>query len=231
MDGDRAGPRQDRPVANLNLSRYEYAARAVMAKAAPPAAFVIDVGAHDDRMRKAIEAAGYRWHGFDLRPAHPDVAVWDLIEPCPLGGGRAAIVLLLDVIEHLVNPGIALRHIRDATAPGGELILTAPNPRWSWSRLHALRHGNPACFTQADLDFNGHVFTPWPHILFRMLADAGWDVIEFVTLDGWTQWPGRPFGLRYPLRLGYTALKKAIEWFDASACGMSLGLRALARPA
>lgn len=219
----------DRPLANLSLDRYEYAARAVSAKAVPSeTAAVFDIGAHDNRMRAAIEGAGYRWQGFDLRPAHPDVAVWDLAEPCPLRCRPAAIVLLLDVIEHLANPGIALRHIRQVTEPGGELVLTAPNPRWSRSRIHALLYGNPACFTQADLDINGHVFTPWPHILFRLLGDAGWDVVEFATLDGPTTWPGPPFSPRYPLRLAHAAVNKAIEWFDASACGMSFGLRARA---
>ena len=219
----------DRPTANLSLDRYAYAAQAVSEKAARPGSCtVFDIGAHDGRMKEVVEACGYRWCGFDLRPEHPDVVAWDLTEPCPLTDRKANVVMLLDVIEHLVNPGIGLRNVRAVTQPGGALILTAPNPRWSRSRIHALLHGNPACFTQSDLDLNGHVFTPWPHILVKILADTGWEVVEFVTLDGRTTWPDRPLSPRYPLRLAHAAANKAIEWFDASACGMSFGLRALA---
>ena len=107
--------------------------------------------------------------------------------------------------------------------------MTMPNPRWSRSRIHALIYGNPACFTQSDLDINGHVFTPWPHILMRMLSDTGFDVQDYVTLDGKTGWPGRPISLRYPLRVFHALCNMLIERLDATACGMSYGLVARLR--
>jgi len=175
-------------------------------------------------MKEPIERAGCSWHGFDLVPTSIEVLAWNLANPCPVQTPRPGVVLLLDVIEHLVNPGLALTHIAQLLPPGGRLVMTMPNPRWSRSRLHALLYGNPACFTQSDLDLNGHVFTPWPHIMIRMLHDAGFEVEEYVTLDGRYGLPGRPFSLRYPIRLAHALVLMLLERLDPSACGMSYGL-------
>lgn len=218
------------PIANLSASRYEYAVKTVQRlKSSHSSDIVFDIGAGDGRLRTQIETAGGRWYGFDVEPSSPEIREWDLMAPCPLREQEAAIVLLLDVIEHLANPAIALSHIFEVLRPNGRLVLTAPNPRWSRSRIHALLHGTPACFTQSDLDLNGHVFTPWPHILIKMLHDAQFDLDEYVTLDGKTCWPGRPMSLRYPLRCAHSAINMLIEWLDPSACGMSYGLIASAR--
>ncbi len=219
-----------RPTANLLASRYEWALQSVQRLCLSRQSKVIfDVGAGDGRMKVPIEAVGCSWYGFDLVPSSSIISTWNLVDPCPVKVTRPDIVLLLDVIEHLVNPGLALVNIADILQPGGILILTVPNPRWSRSRIHALLHGNPACFTQSDLDLNGHVFTPWPHILMRMLCDTGFEVEDYVTLDGKTDWPGRPISVRYPLRLLHALGNMLIEQLDASACGMSYGLVARVR--
>jgi SAM-dependent methyltransferase len=139
------------------------------------------------------------------------------------------LVLLLDVIEHLVNPGLALANIAQVLPPNGQLVITTPNPRWSRSRLWALLHGTLSCFTQQDLDSNGHVFPVWPHILEKMLHDSGFEIVEYVTLDGRTAWPRGPFSVRYPLRCLVTLAMMAIEKSDRSACGMSYGIVARLR--
>ena len=99
-----------------------------------------------------------------------------------------------------------------------------PNPRWSRSRLFSVWSGTPTCFTQDDLDLNHHVFVPWQHVLERLLRDAGFQVAQYATLDGRTTWPGRPFNVRYPLRLALALAMQAIERRDPSACGLSYGL-------
>jgi SAM-dependent methyltransferase len=218
------------PSANLAISRYQFASQTIQRlRAKIPSELCFDIGAGDGRMKEPIEAAGMSWWGFDLAPRSPGITAWDLSAPCPLPGARAGVVMLLDVIEHLVNPGIALRHIAETLEPDGWLIMTMPNPRWSRSRIHALLYGSPACFTQSDLDFNGHVFTPWPHILIRMLHDAGLHGEGHVTLDGRTAWPGRPLSIRYPLRCAHAVANMLIERVDPSACGMSYGLVARMR--
>lgn len=177
-------------------------------------------------MKAPVESAGGLWYGFDSVPSSPMITEWDLTTPCPIPESAANIVLLLDVIEHCLNPGLALAHIAEVMQPNGRLVLTVPNPRWSRSRIHALLYGVPTCFTQSDLDLNGHVFTPWPHILMRMLCDAGFELEDYVTLDGKTSFPGRPVSFRYPIRLVHALFNMSIERLDTSACGMSYGLLA-----
>jgi 2-polyprenyl-3-methyl-5-hydroxy-6-metoxy-1,4-benzoquinol methylase len=207
-------------AANLPLSRYEYAEQVARRMSG---ATVFDVGAGDGIMRQRIERAGCRWLGFDLL-ARNGVGAWDLHSPCPVVGMSADTVLLLDVIEHLIDPGLALDHITGALLRGGSLLITTPNPRWSRSRLWALRSGYLACFTQSDLDSNGHVFPVWPHVLERMLADRGFEIIEYVTLDGQAKWPKAPYTLRYLYRCAVAAAMMVIERADPTACGMSYGV-------
>src|SRR4029077_11815902 len=128
------------------------------------------------------------------------------------------------VIEHLANPDIALDHIAATMTPGATLLITTPNPRWSRSRLWALHSRYPACFTQRDLDLNGHVFPVWPHVLERMLTERGFEIAEYVTLDGATIWPGAPYSLRYPLRCAVAVMMMFLERRDPTACGMSYGV-------
>ena len=138
-------------------------------------------------------------------------------------------MFLLDVIEHLVNPGLALRHISDAMEQAGVLILTMPNPRWSGSRMHYLFRGTLSGFTQQDLDENHHVFTPWPHVLQKFLRDAGLEIEAYVTLDGVARPFARPGKLFVPARYVLNLLQMGIERFDRSACGMSYALIARKR--
>lgn len=213
------------PSENLVESRYEYAVRSIFRlRSRLPARLVLDIGAGAGVMQQKIEAMDCEWKGFDVAPAVPHVERWNLEQTSPVPSSVAGAILLLDVLEHLENPGFALAAAHEALRTGGFLVITAPNPRWSWSRIHALRSGVPACFTELDLELNGHVFTPWPHILMKMLSNAGFETEEYVTLDGKTGWPGRPVSLRYPLRLLHAALNAAIEKFDRSACGMTFGL-------
>ena len=210
--------------ANLRASRYEFAAEMLRRlQGCSPSNIVFDIGTGTASLRETVEAEGWRWQGFDVSPVSAQITKWDLSSPCP-AVEKADIGLLLDVLEHCRNPGLALGNIAATLRPAGWLVMTMPNPCWSRSRIHALLHGVPTCFTQSDLDHNGHVFTPWPHIVARLLADAGFDVVQYVTLDGWTVWPGRPISPRYPLRLLQAAANMLIERLDASACGMSYGL-------
>jgi len=178
-------------------------------------------------MRKRVEALGLGWSGFDALPATPEITRWNLDDPLPQEPPVPGAILLLDVIEHLGNPAAALSRIRDVLRPGGVLIVTTPNPRWSRSRIHALISGVPACFTQADLDLNSHVFVAWPHILEKMLRDVGFKIDEYVTLDGRTRWPGPPITPRYPSRCIHALANMIIERVDPTACGMSYGIVAI----
>jgi SAM-dependent methyltransferase len=215
---------------NLSASRYEYALDvAKRLHRCPASAVVFDIGAGEGVMKPPLEASSHQWYGFDVEPRGETTRRWDLRYACPERKVTPNLVLLLDVIEHLVNPGLALDNIAQVLPPNGRLVITTPNPRWSRSRLWALLHGTLACFTQQDLDLNGHVFPVWPHVLEKMLRDSGFEIVEYVTLDGRAAWPRGPFSLRYPLRCLVALAMIAIEKTDRSACGMSYGVVAQLR--
>jgi 2-polyprenyl-3-methyl-5-hydroxy-6-metoxy-1,4-benzoquinol methylase len=220
-----------RPRRNLASTRYEWALATLEELGGSLATrTVLDVGAGDGRMR-TISELGLEWRGYDLAPADAETARWDLADPFPeMATVEASVALLLDVIEHCCNPGTALKNVSAALKPGAFLLLTTPNMRNSRSRVGALRTGFPLCFTQGDLDTNHHVFPAWPHVLCRMLDDADFEIVECVTLDGWTSWPRRPLSLSYPLRCVQAVLTWTIERFDRSACGMSYGVLARRLP-
>jgi len=220
-----AQPKPQQPSQNLSVDRYDYAADFVETFAASnPGAVVFDIGAGKCPLKEPVETAGLTWLGFDLHPSTDQVRAWDLSEPCPETERKADLVLMLDVIEHLLNPGIGLQNVSNVLKPGGTLVLTMPNPRWSRSRTHHLLTGNLATFTQHDLDWNHHVFPPFPHVLKKLLKDADLEVRDYITLDGKTQWPDLRLSLSYLPLCVEAAGRKFIESRDKSACGMTYSL-------
>jgi hypothetical protein len=210
---------------NSVLSRYDWApAQLRMLLPQTQVKTVADIGAGNGRLRQDVSDGGGDWHGYDLIPVTENVSKWNIEQPAGPTFPRPSLVLMLDVLEHLCNPWEALKNISEFLLPGGHLILTTPNPLWSRSRMSALINGTPCCFTKSDLDLNHHVFTPWPHVVERLLSDCGLAVISYDTLDGVTQWPRGPVNLRYPVRLAFALANKWIESRDPTACGMSYGI-------
>ena len=220
-----ASTKRLRPQANLSESRYEWSGTFVKKFACShSSAVVFDVGAGDCPLREPVENAGLEWIGFDLHPTSDQVYAWDLSESCPVQDKKANLILMLDVIEHLVNPGIALRNISNVLHPDGVILLSMPNPRWSRSRTFHLITGDLSCFTPHDLYWNHHVFPPWPHVLSKLLKDAGFTIEEYFTLDGKTSWPSPSLSLTFlPLCLEAAGCKLLERW-DPSACGLSYAL-------
>lgn len=208
------------PDETLAENRYQFVERFI---AANPArvndAIIFDIGAGAFPMRQAIKDAGYALRGFDLAPQSTEIEQWDITQPFQ-SDGRADIILLMDVIEHVFNPGAALANIRAVLKPGGILIMTMPNPRWSRARTMHLFTGYIAAFTQHDLETNHHVFATWPHIVMKMCTDAGLSVQSYVTLD---KFEGRTPGAS-PIRWIEAAVRKLVEARDRSACGMHYAL-------
>lgn len=207
-------------AANLATDRYQFAIDQVgQLPAVGEKRVLFDIGAGDARLRQCA-TLNWEWKGFD-RQGWGDVEGWDLIDPCPLSDVRADAVLLLDVIEHLPNPGLALRNIANAMKEGGSLILTTPNPRWSGSRLSMFARGTLGGFSERDLEENYHVFPVWPHVLERFLGEAGFTVKLYVTLDGYATMFDTKGKRRRPVRYLANAIQVVIEAMDHSACGMS----------
>jgi len=217
--------------ANLSENRYQWVEKLLPAYLKQsPSTLVADIGSGTGVMRFVIEKSGGSWQGFDLEPQLKEITAWDLDYPVPQEiEQKAGVTLLMDVVEHLNNPWMAFKHISEHMLPGGYIFLTTPNPKWSRSRWFQLMKGDLLCFQPLDLELNHHVFTPWPHILERLLMDNDFVPELYVTLDGKTETPSGPFNLRYPIRWGFSVMNKWIEGRDPSACGMSLGIIARKR--
>ena len=87
----------------------------------------------------------------------------------PLATASAAVVCLLDVVEHLPDPVGALREARRVLTPDGVLVVTVPAHPWLWSAAdvqlgHQLRYTRRALHRQVQLaelepTWMGHVFS------------------------------------------------------------------------
>jgi 2-polyprenyl-3-methyl-5-hydroxy-6-metoxy-1,4-benzoquinol methylase len=81
-----------------------------------------------------------------------------------------SLVLMLDVLEHLDNPGEALRHAYSLLAPGGALLLTVPAFQLLWTNHDVL---------------NQHRVRYRRGTLRPLLEQAGFAVLEE---RYWSQW-------------------------------------------
>lgn len=212
---------------NLSLDRYQWAGLKVkeILDAKPNPSFsIFDVGSRDNILKEYLADQPLSYKGFDLEPL-TDAEKWDIETPFPYSYRRTQVVTLLEVIEHLKNPGICLKNVSDIIEPGGYLILTTPNPKWSNSRLNLLFSGELNCFTRSDLELNHHVFIPWTHILEKFIHDAGFEITEYVTLDGRTIiFDKTLFKGNVLKKLFARTVKKLIEFRDPSSRGMSYGI-------
>jgi SAM-dependent methyltransferase len=214
------------PEAGLVVNRYAFVRDYLASNPAPSDGGVLyDIGAGALPMKTAVEEAGYEWFGFDLQPKSAGVTQWDIDTPLE-GERRADLVLLMDVIEHTFNPGMAMKHIHKVLSPGGTVIVTMPNPKWSRARTLHFFTGFIAAFTQADLDLNHHVFATWPHIVHRLVLDAGFVIEKYVTLD-LNEGARTSFA---PIHAIERLVRNAMEATDPSSRGMSYAFILKASP-
>jgi 2-polyprenyl-3-methyl-5-hydroxy-6-metoxy-1,4-benzoquinol methylase len=55
-------------------------------------------------------------------------------------GKQYSLILMLDVLEHLENPIVAMKHALDLLAPEGRMILTVPAFMSLWTNHDVLNH-------------------------------------------------------------------------------------------
>lgn len=206
---------------NLSLNRYQWAS-SIINNIKEPSLKVFDIGARDGVIFNMIERE-ISYTAFDLAPKNSQIIQWDLTMEPPVGIGKSDYILLLDVVEHLNNPWICIKNLAGVLEVGGKMILTTPNPFHSEARFTLFSQGWMPCFGQSDLDLNHHVFTPWPHIVEKLLADNGLVIEEFLTLDGKTIIFDKNLA-KNPFRI----FKRLIKWYmekqNKMAGGMSYGL-------
>jgi len=95
---------------------------------------VLDFGSHRGVLTQHCEPDDYLGVEIDAesiaaaREAHPDYTfVTELPE-----GEKFDTVAAFALIEHIDDPGVLLAQWAEALAPGGQIVLTTPHPRFEW---------------------------------------------------------------------------------------------------
>jgi len=181
---DRYWASRDRPRAEARSRERGALAARLLIEAGAAGRRVLDAGCGPGWTLEELARAGFQATGADVSPAAVDEArsrglearVADLSgHPDDLGravGGSYDAVLLLEVLEHLLDPLAALGAAFKLLAPGGLLAVSLPNEVSLASRLRVLA---------GRLPFGGH---DDPHVRHfdrrlarRLFAAAGAKVL------------------------------------------------------
>jgi SAM-dependent methyltransferase len=99
---------------------------------------ILDVGCGNGRFGEILRQQGYRYVGLEpaerqiafLRQTYPDLEVVQATcydDPAGLDLGRFDLVMSMEVIEHLFDPGRLLAFKRHFVKPGGAILTTTPD--------------------------------------------------------------------------------------------------------
>jgi 2-polyprenyl-3-methyl-5-hydroxy-6-metoxy-1,4-benzoquinol methylase len=187
---------------------YRSMAGKVLAAGVDRSARVLDVGCGTGPMLSALNEAGFqRLSGVDFsarcvektRQAVPTADVW---QHDILSGAlpEQDVILMTEVIEHVLDPVVALRNAHASLSAAGRLILSFPNrwAYWPWYHCNAARNLLPRSWRLAraavdffTLPYEMRSTQPIDHAyavpeVRRFLAEAGWH-IDYE--DGLVLWP------------------------------------------
>ena len=109
---------------------------------------VLDVGCGDRPYAELFPGAT----GFDV-PGNPHADLHGSLEAIPVDDASFDVVLCLQVLEHVPDPGAAIRELHRVVRPGGRVLLSThgvypfhPNPddlwRWTHTGLERLFEGS-----------------------------------------------------------------------------------------
>lgn len=178
MSSSRYGREVD--LADLNSSH----AQAVLLT--PEGSAVLDVGLADGSVARELVRRGCRVWGVEI-DATAAAAADDVCEQVVVGDvesldlhdvfddQRFDVVLLLDVLEHLVDPATTLRHAAAMLAPGGHVVVSLPNVAHAAVRLDLLQ--GRFAYTEAGLLDRTHLRFFDAAGVAELFADAGLDVV------------------------------------------------------
>lgn len=159
--------------------------------AVPPGSRVLDLGAGEGSVARALRARGCDVTAVErddegvailkdsgVRTVHADLATLD---EKALPRGAFDVVLLLDVLEHLVDPGALLARTRSWLAPGGRVLVSVPNVAHAAVRLSLLRGQFPR--TDTGLLDRTHLHFFDQAQLQALLAGAELAAIDMLTVE------------------------------------------------
>ncbi len=115
----------------------------LLQKYCPPPGRLVEGGIGSGRNLVEFNEMGFDVTGFDLMPESvqhvrnrgiEDVRVHDLGQPWPVEEKSLRAVVLLDVLEHVEDPAMVLRHAHRALEDNGAIIITVPAHPWLFSR-------------------------------------------------------------------------------------------------
>jgi len=132
----------------------------VLRDVAAPAS-IVDVGCGDGaatnlaaQVNPGHRIVGLDWSADALRRARSRglTLVRAEVEPTglPIASGRADVVIMSELIEHLIDPDSALEEARRVLKPGGTLLLSTPNLA-AWYNRGLLTLGVQPLFTEVSL--------------------------------------------------------------------------------
>jgi len=205
--------------------------REVLRDVAPPAA-IVDIGCGDGaatslaaQVNPGHRIVGLDWSADALRQARSRGLTLLRAEvestSLPIASGRADVVIMSELIEHLVDPDSALEEARRVLKPGGTLLLSTPNLA-AWYNRGLLALGVQPLFTEVSLrgvfgrpgsQVAGHLRLFTRRALVGLLAARGFGSIR-VSGASYHDVPGP---LR-PLDLAFCAWPAAASILLARAC-------------
>jgi 2-polyprenyl-3-methyl-5-hydroxy-6-metoxy-1,4-benzoquinol methylase len=134
---------------------------------------LLDIGCGGGLFLHLARKRGYSAHGMDASAQAVAVAQAQYDLPVRQGeigspvweGARFDFITMFHVLEHLIDPGMALAYARELLLPGGSLILQVPNVASYQARLFGARW--------YGLDVPRHLINFTPQSLALLLDRAG----------------------------------------------------------
>ncbi|MEM2293824.1 MAG: class I SAM-dependent methyltransferase [Nitrososphaeria archaeon] len=107
----------------------------------------------------------------------------------PFNDSSVDLVLLIEVIEHLIDPDFCLKEIKRILSPGGIAIITTPNLAW-WPNILLLASASQPIFTEVSSrkiygrkgSVVGHLRVFTYLSLLEMLLDFGFKILKYKTV-------------------------------------------------
>jgi SAM-dependent methyltransferase len=215
---------QEMPLERMSI--FEFVAR--QARALPPGARVIDIGAGDAPYGELFAAQQYLTLDHDQTPHAGNVDIIGSADSIPTEDAVFDAVLCTQVLEHVAEPLAALSEFRRVLVPGGRLIATVP---FAWEE-HELPHDyfrytkagiehllERAGFVDLDVSPRTDCFTTLAQLLRNVAwvageAPDGLDPLRAqarTTLDGLSDalLALAPLDVDFKLPLGFTVFARA----------------------
>lgn len=175
-------------------------------KADLPNQVVSDIGAGFGWFGSVVSQMGLIWQPFDYIQKIEATTIWDLNNPPPDGVKQPGFINMLEVLEHLPNPELAIKHISSHITPGGFIAITTPNTFYSKSKFSMLYKNQLYAFQPKHLKEH-HVFVPLPHVVEFYLEKHGFEMLEFGVMGS----------LKRPqFRFQFNYIKDLIKYFTES---------------